>query len=152
MWDLLEDTSLFGRPAGDDSEYDAHVHLARMVSVLGPPPEKLIRRERAYRKAEISLPVYNARGEKFTNMNKYWGGPFFTEDNQIYRAELVRDGQGLSDTVTELAGREKEVFLDFARNMLQWLPEDRMTAHDLLRHAFFDSLYEDRDRILQGRE
>ncbi|KAI1124798.1 kinase domain protein [Nemania abortiva] len=152
MWDLLENTSLFGRPAGEDSEYDAHVHLARMVSMLGPPPEKLICRERMYRNAEISLPVYNSRGERFTNMNKYWGGPFFTDDNQIYRTELIKEGRELSDTVTELAGQEKEVFIDFARNMLQWLPEDRPTAQDLLQHAFFDSLYKDRDSYLQRQK
>lgn len=38
MWNLLEDISLFNRPAGEDGEYDAHVHLAQMVSVLGSPP------------------------------------------------------------------------------------------------------------------
>jgi len=39
MWNLLEDVSLF-RPAGDDGEYDAQVHLAQMVSILGDPSRK----------------------------------------------------------------------------------------------------------------
>jgi len=47
MWNLLEDVSLF-KPAGDDGEYDAHVHLAQMVSILGDPPEEVIERERRY--------------------------------------------------------------------------------------------------------
>ncbi|KND93789.1 Serine/threonine-protein kinase SRPK, partial [Tolypocladium ophioglossoides CBS 100239] len=38
MWNLLEDVNLFDRPAGEDGEYDPHVHLAQMVSLLGDPP------------------------------------------------------------------------------------------------------------------
>lgn len=49
-------------------------------------------------------------------------------------------GEKLADTVTELAGDEKEVFLDFASGMLQWLPEKRKTAKELLKHAIFDDL------------
>jgi hypothetical protein len=45
MWNLLEDISLF-RPADDGGEYDAHVHLAQMVSLFGDTPEKVIERER----------------------------------------------------------------------------------------------------------
>lgn len=45
----MEDISLFNRPAGEDGEYDAHVHLAQMVSLLGDPPKELIERERFFR-------------------------------------------------------------------------------------------------------
>ena len=48
--------------------------------------------------------------------------------------------------MTELAGDEKEVFLDFATGMLEWLPEKRKTARELLQHTFFDSFYKDRAR------
>lgn len=50
--------------------------------------------------------------------------------------------------MTELAGDEKEEFLDFASGMLQWLPEKRKTAKELLQHPMFDSLNEKR---AQGR-
>ncbi len=46
----------------------------------------------------------------------------------------------LVDTVTELSSDEKEEFLDFASSMLQWLPEKRKTAKELLQHSIFDSL------------
>lgn len=46
----------------------------------------------------------------------------------------------LADTVTELAGDEREEFLDLASGMLQWLPEKRKTAKELLQHPIFDSL------------
>lgn len=83
MWNLLEDINLFGRPAGEDGEYDAHVHLAQMVSLLGDPPEELITRERLFRKEELRTPILNHRGNKTCkSMNEYWGGPFFDDDSE----------------------------------------------------------------------
>jgi hypothetical protein len=48
--------------------------------------------------------------------------------------------------VTELAGDEKDTFLDLASGMLQWLPEKRKTAKELLQHPFSNSFYKDRER------
>jgi serine/threonine-protein kinase SRPK3 len=66
--------------------------------------------------------------------------------DEILRKDLIREGKRLTDTVTELAGDEKDTFLDFASGMLQWLPEKRKTAKELLQHTFFDSFYKDRQR------
>lgn len=71
MWNLLEDVSLFDRPAGEDGEYDAHVHLAQMVSLLGEPPPALIAREKLLRKHRLKEPLLNSRGEQHYNMNQY---------------------------------------------------------------------------------
>lgn len=168
MWNFLEDVSLFNRPTGADNEYDAHVHLAQMVSLLGDPPEELIKRERIYREHQLKTLVTNPRGEECKTMNEFWGGPFFDDgskfslgfqtarimeeltccatSDKILREDLLNGGTRLADTVTELAGVEKDVFLDFASGMLQWLPEKRKTAKELLQHPFFDSFYEDRKR------
>ncbi|KAF4498620.1 kinase domain [Fusarium agapanthi] len=123
MWNLLEDISLFDRPAGKDGEYDAHVHLAQMVSLLGDPPEELIKRERIYREHQLKQPVMSSYGRACKTMNEFWGGPFFDDDNKILRSDLVGKGKTLGDTVTELNGDDKQAFLDFASGMLQWLPE-----------------------------
>ncbi|KAI5464267.1 kinase domain protein [Mariannaea sp. PMI_226] len=147
MWNLLEDITLFDRPAGEDGEYDAHIHLAQMVSLLGEPPEELIKRERILRTHQLKTPFTNPRGKECTNMNEFWGGPFFDDDNKILRKDLLREGRKLRDTVTELAGDEKEIFLDFASGMLQWLPEKRKTAKELLEHPFFDELNKDRKSV-----
>jgi serine/threonine-protein kinase SRPK3 len=69
--------------------------------------------------------------------------------DQILRKDLVGGGKKLADTVTELDADEKEAFLDFASGMLQWLPEKRKTAKELLQHPFLDSFYKDRARDLQ---
>jgi len=88
MWNLLEDISLFDRPAGEDGEYDAHIHLAQMVSLLGDPPEKMIKRERLYRKHRLDSPFLNVDGKEFKNMNEFWGGPFFDDDSKLYNQIL----------------------------------------------------------------
>lgn len=46
----------------------------------------------------------------------------------------------MSDMATELTGQEKDDFVDFAGNMLQWIPEDRMTAKELQRHPFLKAV------------
>lgn len=83
MWNLLEDVSLFDRPAGKNGEYDAHVHLAQMVSLLGSPPETLIAREKLLREHRLKWPAINSKGEWHFNMNQYWGGPFFDDDGKF---------------------------------------------------------------------
>ncbi|KAG6203010.1 hypothetical protein E4U35_004725 [Claviceps purpurea] len=136
MWDLLEDNALFERPAGDDDVYDAHVHLAQMISILGDPPQALVERERRFRDFKIGSTIVNERGEKCSTMNEFWGGPFFDDDGCMIRKELIKERRDLSDTVTEITGDEKERFLDFAASMLQWLPENRKTAKELSQHPF----------------
>ncbi|KAF4948915.1 hypothetical protein FGADI_9199 [Fusarium gaditjirri] len=146
MWNMLENTSLFESIVGDDGEYDAHIHLARIASLLGEPPETLVNRERVYRNLKLGRTVENPMGKGCETMNDYWGGPFFDENGQVKRKDLALQTRKLEDTITELAGDEKYVFLDFASSMLQWLPEKRKTAKELLQHAFFDSLEKERGR------
>ncbi|KAM3503432.1 hypothetical protein MY11210_008716 [Beauveria gryllotalpidicola] len=146
MWNLLEDVSLFGRPAGNDGEYDAHVHLAQMVSLIGDPPEELIAREKLFRTHRLDKSIENQRGQECNTMNEYWGGPFFNSEGRIFREDLINRNNALADTVTELIGDEKIQFLDLASNMLQWMPEKRMTGGELLQHPFFAQIRERRAR------
>ncbi|KAI1124039.1 kinase domain protein [Nemania abortiva] len=141
IWDLMEDVSLFGTPAGEDGGYDAHVHLAQMVSLLGEPDEELVKRERFFRNVQLPEPVLNPHRKECKTMNEFWGGPFFDDDNKIFRTDLV-GRKNLADTITELTGDEKDAFLDFVSGMLQWLPEKRKTAKELLQHPIFDALNE----------
>lgn len=140
-WNLLEDMSLFERPAGDDEEYDAHVHLAQMVSLLGDPPKLVIERERLLRQNRLKKSILDARGKECMNMNEFWGGPFFDDDgllnplifvgkkrhnrlisyialDSIMRKDLIRREITLADTVKHLQGDDKEQFLDFASGMV----------------------------------
>ena len=42
----------------------------------------------------------------------------------------------LEDSEEQLGGENKALFLDFMRKMLQWLPEKRQTAKQLLNHSW----------------
>ena len=46
--------------------------------------------------------------------------------------DLIPTDVRLEDSVLSLEGEDKRLFLDFAKKMLQWLPEDRKTAKELL--------------------
>ena len=67
-----------------DGNYDAHAHLAQMISYLGPPPKELVEEERKSRSMEISPGGYviNPRGERCKTVCEYWGGPFFNNNGQ----------------------------------------------------------------------
>ncbi|KAF5543910.1 kinase domain-containing protein [Fusarium mexicanum] len=150
MWNMLENTRLFENIVDEDGDYDAHIHLAQIVSLLGEPPEALVNRERIYRNLKLGRTIESPMGKGCATMNEYWGGPFFDENGQLTRKDLTVQPRKLEDTITELVGDEKYVFLDFASSMLQWLPEKRKTAKELLQHRFFDSLEKERERYFQS--
>lgn len=41
-----------------------------------------------------------------------------------------------------LEGRNKELFLDFMKSMLQWVPENRKTASELLEDPWLNKKFE----------
>jgi serine/threonine protein kinase len=47
----------------------------------------------------------------------------------------------------DIEGEEKEVFLDFVRSMLRWVPEERKTATELLEHPWLKNSNEG-DKII----
>jgi serine/threonine-protein kinase SRPK3 len=49
---------------------------------------------------------------------------------------LIPRDLGISETVTLFQGEGKQHFLDFVKKMLQWQPEKRSTAKDLLEDPF----------------
>jgi serine/threonine-protein kinase SRPK3 len=48
------------------------------------------------------------------------------------RKDLVPEAFTLADSVLSLEGEDKQEFLNFAQKMLQWLPEKRKSAKELL--------------------
>ena len=45
---------------------------------------------------------------------------------------LISKERGLETKLTVLEGDEKQMFLNFVSRLLQWRPEDRATAEELL--------------------
>ncbi|KAG6109551.1 hypothetical protein E4U13_005785 [Claviceps humidiphila] len=135
MFNLLEYINLFD-PVGEDGKYDAHVHLAQIISYLGKAPPLMVKRERESREILPGVPMMNEKGEDCETMNKYWGGPFFDDDGFMIRKELIQEERCLVSLVTELQGKDKAQFANFATGMIRWLPENRKTAKELLQHPF----------------
>jgi serine/threonine-protein kinase SRPK3 len=111
IWDLFEARLLF-----DTRDQDGHersgVHLASMVAILGPPPLELLSRSEASWK-------------------------YFNTDGTLKDSFEVPD-VSLEASATRLDGDNKALFLDFVRKMLDWMPERRHTAEQLLKHPWLE--------------
>ncbi|XHG07892.1 hypothetical protein AWENTII_011023 [Aspergillus wentii] len=121
MWNLLAPRDLFTRAFDDNGNYHPDAHLAEMIALLGPPPKGIVDREREGLEWNWSPAAQNAQGKLCTTASEGYGGPFFDEDD-------VK----IEDTVKCLEGEQKDQFLTFALKMLQWLPENRKAAKELI--------------------
>ncbi|EEU47563.1 uncharacterized protein NECHADRAFT_92119 [Fusarium vanettenii 77-13-4] len=108
VWDLFEGGPLFR--ATNANNLDDELHLAEMVSLLGPPPK-----------------IFLERHEK---SRQCWD----LEGNWI--ASTPIPSQSLESRETKLDGQEKQQLLAFLRKVLCWLPEDRSSACQLYDDRF----------------
>ena len=145
----MEGRDLFTHIRSSQGDYDVRAHLAEMIALLGVPPKLLIDREMQWSEVQWSHAVPNSEGKLCQNTREYYGGPFFNSEGMLPQSfevntrlkkfsgefmhkDLVPTDIRLEDTVLSLEGDDKHLFLDFIKNMLQWLPEDRKTAKELL--------------------
>ncbi|KAJ5223776.1 kinase domain-containing protein [Penicillium chermesinum] len=116
-WDLAQGHHLFF--AKKDRVLDDEQHLAEMVSLMGPPP-----------------PEYLAKSDKAA---QYW------DDQGNWNGSIPVPTQSLEKREQQFLGEDKELFLNFLRRILRWLPEERPTAEEL---AYDDFLMQP---VLQAR-
>ncbi|KAL8910112.1 MAG: hypothetical protein Q9171_004573 [Xanthocarpia ochracea] len=107
IWDLFEGRHIFHGNDPEKGRYLTRAHLAEMIALMGPPPPELLKRGK--RSAE-----------------------FFDDDGQWRGGIPIPDRTSLEDSEESLEGGNKEAFLRFMRKMIQWRPEDRQTAKELL--------------------
>ncbi|KAL1876455.1 hypothetical protein Daus18300_002699 [Diaporthe australafricana] len=112
VWSLFEGKHMFCGDDPDGKGYSTRAHLAEVVGMLGPPPADLIQ-----------------RGVR----NK----DFFVDGQWI--AEVKVPHTSLEKSEEFLNGKNKEGFLNLMRGMLQWRPEDRKTASQLLKDPWLNS-------------
>ncbi|KAI1459204.1 kinase domain protein [Annulohypoxylon moriforme] len=113
IWDLLQDRHLFHGEDPDGKGYSTRAHLAEVIGLLGPPPADLVQR--------------GARSSEF-----------FTSDGQWKAAVKVPRHASFEKSVFYVEGKEKQAFIKFVRGMLQWRPEDRKTAKQLLNDPWLE--------------
>lgn len=96
--------------------------------MLGPPPMDMLERGARSKEffdgeGETALPKYRLK------LTEVLLGNWIAE---IY----IPQGLTLERLEENLDGEKKEEFLQFVRCMLQWRPEDRWTAKELLGHPW----------------
>ncbi|KAM3501022.1 hypothetical protein MY11210_009436 [Beauveria gryllotalpidicola] len=108
IWDLFENRHLFNA-MDENGDSSATAHVAEMVAYLGLPPREYIQR------SKITTNVFDEQG--------HWKGA----------AGTVVPPLSLEESISAVDGIEKTLFLNFIRSILNWLPEDRKTAAELLQ-------------------
>ncbi|CAG8044535.1 unnamed protein product [Penicillium nalgiovense] len=110
---LFEGRHLFHGNDPDGKGYSTRAHLAEVMGILGPPPLDMLQ-----------------RGKR--------SHEFFTSDGKWKQDIEIPTGVSLEQSEVFLEGRNKEMFIAFTRGMLQWRPEDRKTAKDLLQNPWLN--------------
>ncbi|CZT07638.1 related to protein kinase [Rhynchosporium agropyri] len=136
IWNMMEGKDLFTNLKDERGHYNVHAYLAQMIALLGLPPKALLERERSFRKLTFTPEIQNPKGESCRNAFQYFGGPFFDDNGVFVRKDLIPQRLGITVTITLFQEEEKQQFLDFVSKMLQWQPEKRSTAKDLLEDPF----------------
>ncbi|KXN80773.1 Serine/threonine-protein kinase SRPK [Leucoagaricus sp. SymC.cos] len=107
VWDIFEGGHLFTGYDTEHAAYRSRAHLAEMIALLGPPPPSLLA----------------------------WGhttSKFFSDAGDFGAGIPLPGRMLLEDRETSLEGEDKECFLRLMRKMLQWEPEKRSSAKELL--------------------
>ncbi|OJJ68258.1 hypothetical protein ASPBRDRAFT_77961 [Aspergillus brasiliensis CBS 101740] len=113
IWDLFEGKHMFYGEDPDGKGYSSRAHLAEVIGLLGHPPLDLLQRGRRSHE-------------------------FFTEEGRWKQEIPIPHTGGLETSEEYLEGSNKKAFLSFMRGMLQWRPEDRKTAQELLRDPWLN--------------
>ncbi|PLB43275.1 kinase domain protein [Aspergillus steynii IBT 23096] len=111
IWDVFEGDHLFADIFDSRGGHDPFKHLALMVALIGPPPSEFVKR------SETTEQCFDSSGRPLD-----W----------VAHEEAAIPSISLEDREDRLTGEEKELFLQFIRSMLKWLPEDRKTPRLLL--------------------
>lgn len=154
LWDLIEGKELFRHIHDQEGRYDAKLHIAEMIALLGPPPPETMQRYQFLRNYPWPDSVRREDGRVCETAEEYFCGPFFDEkgifwlsiSNELFSEsrtlvgrflyeDLIPDRK-LDDTASFLEGEEKEAFLGLAKGMLVWNPDARKTAGELAEHPF----------------
>ncbi|KAF5868518.1 putative protein kinase domain-containing protein [Botrytis fragariae] len=109
IWDLFEGKHMFHGKDPDGKGYSTRAHLAEVIGMLGPPPLDLL--EKGVRASE-----------------------FFDKEGKWIAEVPIPQGMNLEKSEMRLEGKNKEVFLQMMRRILQWHPEDRKRQNRCLRN------------------
>ncbi|TDL19982.1 CMGC/SRPK protein kinase [Rickenella mellea] len=107
IWDVFEGGNLFNGKDPEHAKYRSRAHLAEMVALLGPPPPSLL-----------------AKGNLTSK--------FFSDAGDFCAGIPLPERTSLEDRETTLEGEDRACFLRLVRKMLQWEPDKRSSARELV--------------------
>lgn len=79
LWDMIEGKELFRHIHDQEGRYDAKLHIAEMIALLGLPPPEVIQRYQYMREYSWPNPVRREDGRVCETAEEYFCGPFFDE-------------------------------------------------------------------------
>ncbi|PYI04670.1 kinase domain protein [Aspergillus sclerotiicarbonarius CBS 121057] len=135
LWDMIEGKEPFQHIHDQQGRYDAKLHIAEMIALLGPPPPEILQRYQYMREYSWPEPVRREDDRICETADEYFCGPFFDHNGRFLYEDLIPERK-LGDTVSFLEGEEREAFLDLAKGMLVWHPDVREKAGELAGHPF----------------
>lgn len=110
LWELLAEVSILDGKSPGNPNFSYLTRFAQMIRLLGPPPSDFL-----------------SRADKDVYSRLY-------DDQGSFRYPDLIPGEdfNFSNKTTMLNGQEKTLFIQFAKRMLAWVPEERSTAKQLL--------------------
>lgn len=128
-WDLFHKGHLFYARDSTKKNSDSH-HIAEMIALLGPPTKDMIQ------SSEYAAEFFD--GEGTSSINQY--RPSLTKRNKgNWKGVGPISPLTLEQLEGNLHGTQQKLFLEFMRKMLQWHPEERASAKDLLSDPWLRS-------------
>ena len=106
-----------------------------MIGLIGLPPKSLLNR------GESSMGFFDTDGGKphksSSNVTDDRLLTLLLSGNFRY-PDLVPRNFTFENSLQEIQGEDKNLFVDFAKKMITWLPKDRATAQELLLHPWLE--------------
>ena len=134
MWDLFEERHLFCGDDPDGKGYSTRAHLAEVMGLLGPPPLDMLKR------GKRSHEFFLDDGKHYLLLSPICNTSLTIDNAGKWKQDIViPTGASLEQSEEFLDGKNKEMFINFLRGMLQWRPEDRKTAMELLQDPWLNS-------------
>lgn len=87
---MIEGKELFQHIHDQQGRYDAKLHIAEMIALLGPPHPEVIQRYQFMREYSWPQPVRREDGRLCETAEEYFGGPFFDNNGMIILDSLSR--------------------------------------------------------------
>lgn len=144
-WNIIERTKLFRQVRDPQGRYDAKAHIAKMIALLGPPPQKLLARSNALALYQWPEPFKNDAGKLCNNAREFFGGFLFNKESRpvyirlMFAPLLICSGRSIhkslipdrnfeTETPASLENEENNSSCFLSDRCLTWLPEERKSA------------------------